>query len=129
MTRELQRARRSNATTGRVGSCAAGPASAARGGVGPVRPGEAPPQLGVRGDIRPGRRPATMAAPMRVLMIEDEVPLAEAVGRGLKREGYSVDYAHDGLTGLERARDGAYDAIILDILLPKMNGYKVCETL
>jgi two-component system OmpR family response regulator len=66
---------------------------------------------------------------MRVLMIEDEVPLAEAVGRGLRREGYNVDYAHDGLTGLERARQGAYDAIILDILLPKMNGFKVCETL
>jgi two-component system, OmpR family, response regulator len=66
---------------------------------------------------------------MRVLMIEDEVPLAEAVGRGLRREGYEVDYAHDGLAGLARARDGAYDAIILDILLPKMNGFKVCETL
>jgi DNA-binding response OmpR family regulator len=66
---------------------------------------------------------------MRVLMIEDEVPLAEAVARGLRREGYEVECAHDGLSGLERAREGAYDAIILDILLPKMNGFKVCETL
>jgi two-component system OmpR family response regulator len=66
---------------------------------------------------------------MRVLMIEDEVPLAEAVGRGLRREGFEIEYAHDGLTGLDRARAGAFDAIILDILLPKMNGYKVCETL
>ena len=65
---------------------------------------------------------------MRVLMIEDEVPLAEAVARGLRREGYEVECAHDGLSGLKRARDGDYDAIILDILLPKMNGYKVCET-
>jgi two-component system OmpR family response regulator len=67
--------------------------------------------------------------PMRVLMIEDEVPLAEAVARGLRREGYDVECVHDGLSGLDRARASAYDAIILDILLPKMNGYKVCETL
>jgi DNA-binding response OmpR family regulator len=66
---------------------------------------------------------------MRVLIIEDEVPLAEAVARGLRREGYEVECTHDGLSGLERARDAAHDAIILDILLPKMNGYKVCETL
>src|SRR4029078_4656514 len=66
---------------------------------------------------------------MRVLMIEDEVPLAEAVARGLRREGYEVECAHDGLTGLTRARGGAFDAIILDILLPQMNGYKVCENL
>ncbi len=66
---------------------------------------------------------------MRVLMIEDEVPLVEAVARGLRREGYEVECAHDGLTGLTRARDGGFDAIILDILLPKMNGYKVCENL
>jgi two-component system OmpR family response regulator len=66
---------------------------------------------------------------MRVLMIEDEVPLAEAVARGLRREGYEVECAHDGLAGLTRARENGYDAIILDILLPKMNGYKVCETL
>jgi DNA-binding response OmpR family regulator len=66
---------------------------------------------------------------MRVLMIEDEVPLAEAVARGLRREGYEVEMAHDGLTGLERAREASFDAIILDILLPKMNGYKVCENL
>ncbi len=67
--------------------------------------------------------------PMRILMIEDEVPLADAVARGLRREGFEVECAHDGLSGLERAREGGVDAIILDILLPKMNGYKVCETL
>ena len=56
---------------------------------------------------------------MRVLIIEDEVPLAEAVARGLRREGYEVELTHDGLSGLERARDAAHDAIILDILLPR----------
>ena len=66
---------------------------------------------------------------MRVLIIEDEVPLAEAVARGLRREGYEVECVHDGLTGFTRARDGGFDAVILDILLPKMNGYKVCENL
>ena len=62
-------------------------------------------------------------------MIEDEVPLAEAVARGLRREGYEVECVHDGVTGFTRARDGGFDAIILDILLPGMNGFKVCRTL
>jgi DNA-binding response OmpR family regulator len=66
---------------------------------------------------------------MRVLVIEDEVALAEAVHDGLVAEGYDVDVVHDGAEGLWRAREGSYDAIVLDILLPGMNGYKVCETL
>ena len=55
--------------------------------------------------------------------------LAEAVREGLTAEGYDVDVVHDGADGLWRAREGSYDAIVLDILLPGMNGYKVCETL
>ena len=66
---------------------------------------------------------------MRVLVIEDEERLAEAVARGLKAEGFDVDVVHDGLDGLWRAREGTYGAIVLDILLPGMNGYKVCRTL
>jgi two-component system OmpR family response regulator len=66
---------------------------------------------------------------MRVLVVEDEVALAEAVREGLVAEGYDVDVVHDGSDGLWRAREGSYDAIVLDILLPGMNGYKVCETL
>ena len=66
---------------------------------------------------------------MRVLVVEDEVALAEAVREGLTAEGYDVDVVHDGTDGLWRAREGSYDAIVLDILLPGMNGYKVCETL
>jgi two-component system OmpR family response regulator len=64
-----------------------------------------------------------------VLVVEDEIPLAEAVARGLTAEGFDVDVVHDGLDGLWRAREGGYGAIVLDILLPGMNGYKVCETL
>lgn len=66
---------------------------------------------------------------MRVLVIEDEVRLAEAVQRGLEAEGFSVDLAHDGNDGFSMAQSQPYDAIVLDILLPGMNGYKVCAEL
>src|SRR5450432_1451838 len=66
---------------------------------------------------------------MRVLVIEDEVALAEAVRDGLMAEGFDVDAVHDGLDGLWRAREGSYDAIVLDVLLPGMHGYRVCRTL
>ncbi len=66
---------------------------------------------------------------MRVLIVEDEVRLAGAVRRGLEAEGFVVDVAHDGHEGLWRAREGDYDAIVLDIMLPALNGYRVCSTL
>jgi DNA-binding response OmpR family regulator len=66
---------------------------------------------------------------MRVLVIEDEQRLAGAIERGLRAEGFDVDVAHDGLDGLWRAREGRYGAIVLDVLLPGMNGYRVCATL
>src|ERR1700716_395769 len=66
---------------------------------------------------------------MRVLVVEDEERLADAVGRGLEAEGFDVDLVHDGLDALWRARGWDYGAIVLDILLPGMNGYKVCRTL
>jgi DNA-binding response OmpR family regulator len=66
---------------------------------------------------------------MRVLLVEDEVRLAEAIRRGLEAEGFSVDVAHDGKDGLERALAQPYDAIVLDILLPRLNGYRVCAEL
>ena len=65
---------------------------------------------------------------MRVLVVEDEEHLAAAVADGLTAEGFEVDVVHDGLDGLWRAREGSYDAIVLDILLPGMHGYKVCRT-
>ncbi len=66
---------------------------------------------------------------MRVLVVEDEVHLAAAIADGLEAEGFGVDVVHDGVDGLWRAREGSYDAIILDVLLPGMNGYRVCKTL
>jgi DNA-binding response OmpR family regulator len=66
---------------------------------------------------------------MRVLLVEDEVRLADAVRRGLEAEGFSVDVTHDGKDGFERAMAQRYDAIVLDILLPGMNGYRVCAAL
>jgi two-component system, OmpR family, response regulator len=66
---------------------------------------------------------------VRVLVVEDEELLAAAVADGLIAEGFDVDVSHDGPDGLWRAREGSYDAIVLDVLLPGMHGYKVCRTL
>jgi two-component system, OmpR family, response regulator len=66
---------------------------------------------------------------MRVLVVEDEKRLAAGLRKGLEAEGFSVDLALDGTDGLWMAREHAYDAIVLDIMLPGMNGYKVCATL
>ena len=66
---------------------------------------------------------------MRLLVVEDEEHLATAIADGLSAEGFDVDVSNDGLDGLWRAREGSYDAIVLDILLPGMHGYKVCRTL
>lgn len=66
---------------------------------------------------------------MRVLVVDDEVRLADSIRRGLVAEGFAVDVAHTGPDGLWMARENAYDAIVLDLMLPGMNGYKVCETL
>lgn len=64
-----------------------------------------------------------------ILMVEDEVPLAEGVARGLRGIGYGVEIVNDGLSGLERGRSEEFNLIILDIMLPGMNGYKVCRAL
>lgn len=66
---------------------------------------------------------------MRVLVVEDEVRLADAVARGLRAEGFEVDVAHDGPDGLWRASEGSYTVIVLDILLPGLNGYALCREL
>jgi DNA-binding response OmpR family regulator len=67
--------------------------------------------------------------PMRVLVVDDEVRLAAALKRGLEAEGFTVDVAHDGPDGLWYATEHAYDAVVLDIMLPGMNGYRVCAEL
>ncbi|MGQ0841604.1 response regulator transcription factor [Actinokineospora sp.] len=66
---------------------------------------------------------------MRVLVVEDERRLADGLRTGLVAEGFAVDVANNGPDGLWRAREHRYDAIVLDIMLPGMNGYKVCESL
>ncbi|MFG2136062.1 response regulator transcription factor [Streptomyces sp. NPDC048650] len=66
---------------------------------------------------------------MRLLIVEDEKRLALSLAKGLRAEGYAVDVVHDGLSGLHQAGEGAYDLIVLDIMLPGMNGYRVCGTL
>jgi DNA-binding response OmpR family regulator len=62
-------------------------------------------------------------------MVEDEKRLAETLGHGLRAEGYAVDHAYDGREGLSLARVYPYSAIILDIMLPGLNGYRLCAEL
>jgi two-component system, OmpR family, response regulator len=70
-----------------------------------------------------------MLGRMRVLVVDDERSLAHALQRGLVAEGFAVDLAHDGERGLELARFGDYDAVVLDIMLPRRNGYDVVTAL
>jgi two-component system OmpR family response regulator len=66
---------------------------------------------------------------MRLLVVEDEARLAAALQRGLQAEGFAVDVAGDGEAGLELARHGEYDAMILDVMLPRLSGYRVVRAL
>lgn len=66
---------------------------------------------------------------MRVLVVDDEVRLAKAVARGLEDNGFAVTVANDGETGLHLAREEDFDAIVLDIMLPGVNGYEICKRL
>ena len=66
---------------------------------------------------------------MRVLVVDDERRLARSLKVGLEAEGFTVDVAHDGIDGLWFAREHPYDAILLDLMLPGINGYQVCSAL
>ncbi|OKP83015.1 response regulator transcription factor [Paenibacillus sp. P32E] len=66
---------------------------------------------------------------MRILIVEDEVHLAEALTQILKKQNYSVDAVHDGRTGLDYAQSGIYDLLLLDIMLPEMDGITVLKKL
>jgi DNA-binding response OmpR family regulator len=66
---------------------------------------------------------------MRILVVDDEVELAEAVARGLRREGYAVDVANDGSEALSKALINGYDLVCLDITMPGMDGREVCHTI
>jgi len=66
---------------------------------------------------------------VRLLVVEDEERMAESLRRGLERDGFAVDIAANGTDGLWMARENDYDAIVLDLMLPGMNGFQVCRCL
>jgi two-component system, OmpR family, response regulator len=66
---------------------------------------------------------------VKILVVEDEAKLTAALARGLEAEGFAVDTALNGEDGLWRAKEFTYDAIVLDIMLPRLNGYQVCAQL
>lgn len=66
---------------------------------------------------------------MRVLVVEDEAGIANMIREGLEDAGYSVDVARDGQTGLELAQEHTYHLLILDVMLPRRDGFSVCEEL
>ena len=67
--------------------------------------------------------------PMRLLVIEDEVRLLRNLAKALREEGYAVDTSADGEEGLYKAQNNAYDAVVLDVMLPKLDGWQILERL
>ena len=72
--------------------------------------------------------PALPFGPMRILVVDDETELADAVARGLRREGYAVDIANDGDEALSKALLNGYDLLCLDVSMPGTDGRQVCRT-
>jgi two-component system, OmpR family, response regulator len=66
---------------------------------------------------------------MRILVVEDEPDLRSALARALRDEGYAVDTAADGEEGLYKAENWSYDAVVLDVMLPKLDGWELLEAL
>lgn len=66
---------------------------------------------------------------MRLLIVEDEVRLADTLRQLLYRQGYTADVCHDGVSGLDNALTGIYDLVMLDVMLPGMNGFQVAQKL
>lgn len=66
---------------------------------------------------------------MRVLIVEDDVAIARVVKRGLEQAGFQADVAQDGVAGFEAVFKASYNIIVLDIMLPRMDGFRVCEEL
>lgn len=66
---------------------------------------------------------------MRLLIVEDEVRLADTLRQLLHRQGYTADVCHDGVSGLDNAMTGIYDLVVLDVMLPGMNGFQVVQKL
>src|SRR4029078_4232691 len=66
---------------------------------------------------------------MRILVVEDDSRMANVIAKGLRENSYAVDVAQDGEAGLYQASINDYDVIVLDVLLPKQDGYEVCREL
>lgn len=66
---------------------------------------------------------------MRILLVEDEVKVARFIQQGLQAEGYEVEVAGDGKLGEKKARSGVFDLVLLDVLLPKKNGFEILRAL
>ena len=77
----------------------------------------------------PSVLPEPRKASVRVLIVDDEVPLAETIRRGLANAGFVAEVMHNGEDALWAASENSYDAIVLDIMLPRLNGYRVLEEL
>ena len=71
----------------------------------------------------------TAHKPMRLLLIEDEADLLASLAKALREEGYAVDTAMDGKTGLYKAESADYDAIVLDVMLPRLDGWEILQRL
>jgi len=70
-----------------------------------------------------------MLEPMRILVVEDDKKIASFVVNGLKQSGFAVDHAEDGEDGLMRARTVPYDVVVVDLMLPKLDGLSVIQRL
>ena len=70
-----------------------------------------------------------MEVGVRVLLVEDEVKMARAIRRGLEHEGYAVDVVTDGEDAVSRGSEYDYDAVVLDVMLPGLDGFSVCDAL
>ena len=63
----------------------------------------------------------------KILIVEDEAAIADIVAFNLEREKHEVEAVYDGLAGLERAQSGEFDLILLDVMLPGMDGFEICR--
>ena len=70
-----------------------------------------------------------MSAKKRILVVDDEPDFAVIVHGNLEKEGFEVDVAYDGVEGLEKVKSNAPDAIILDVMMPEKDGYRMCKEL
>lgn len=76
-----------------------------------------------------GRRRANEDRPVRILVVEDDRSIAEFVAAGLRQEGHAVDVADNGVDGLEMARTKAYDTLVVDVMLPRLDGLSLVGAL